>query len=74
MTRKLIGIIAIFGIAIFMNTIVNAKYIIENKFDIANINIDRTKPIIDIIKIENSNRGYEKYANRTHKREYKNKN
>lgn len=66
MTRKLIGIIAIFGIAIFMNTIVNAKYIIENKFEIANINIDRTKPIIEIIKIENSNRGYEKYANKTH--------
>ena len=45
---------------------VNAKYIFENQFTIANINIDRTKPIIKIIDIQNSNTGYENYANKTH--------
>lgn len=65
--NKLYGVILISVVLILIGTIVNAKYIIENRFDIANIDIDRTKPIIEIINIENSNIGYENYANKTHK-------
>ena len=49
---------------IFINTVVNAKYIIENQFEIANLNIDRTKPKIELISIDNTNTEYEKYANK----------
>ena len=51
--NKLYGVILISVVLILIGTIVNAKYIIENRFDIANIDIDRTKPIIEIINIEN---------------------
>lgn len=51
---------------IFINTVVNAKYLIENQFEIANLNIDRTKPKIELISINNTNKGYEIYANKTH--------
>lgn len=56
--------IAIF--CIFINTIVNAKYLIENQFEIANLDIDGTKPKIELININNTNKGYESYANKTH--------
>ena len=60
----LLGIISIFFIAI--HSTVNAKYIFNNEFLIANLNIDRTKPKIEVIDIKNTNKGYDKYANKTH--------
>lgn len=54
-------------IFISINTIVSAKYILDNDFEVANLNIDRIKPIIELIDIKNSNVNYDKYANKTHK-------
>ncbi len=62
-------IIYLFLLIIFLvsiNTITNAKYVIDKNISIANINIDRTKPVIEVIQIKNTNKGYEKYANKTH--------
>ena len=53
-------------ILISINTISSAKYIIENTIDVANMNIDRTKPKIELIEIQNTNTNYPKYANKTH--------
>lgn len=66
MTKKLISFICIILFGIFTNTIVNAKYVFNNQFEIVNLNIDRSKPIIELINIENTNTGFEKYANKTH--------
>lgn len=38
----------------------------QKEFYIANLNIDRTKPYIEFININNTNTGYEQYANNTH--------
>ena len=43
-----------------------AKYVINNNFSIANINIDNLKPKIELISINNSNVNYEKYSNKNH--------
>lgn len=51
---------------ISLATTINAKYIFQNEFYIASLNIDRTKPKIELVKINNSNTGYEGYANKTH--------
>ena len=56
--------ISIFVISI--STTIHAKYIFQNEFYIANLNIDRTNPDIELVSIENSNIGYESYANKTH--------
>lgn len=64
--NKLIGTIFIIIFCILINTVVNAKYVIENEFEVANLNIDRTKPKIELIDIVNTNTGYENYANNTH--------
>ena len=50
---------------ILINGNVFGKYVFEESFVVANINIDKTPPEIQIVKIENSNVGYEKYANKT---------
>lgn len=50
----------------FINTIVDAKYIIEEEICVAQLNIDRCKPSIEILSISNSNIGFERYANNTH--------
>ena len=64
MKNKLISSIFIMVLCILINTIVNAKYVIENQFEIAKLNIDRTKPVIELIDITNTNVGYENYANK----------
>lgn len=64
--NKLLYTFILLASLIFINTIVSAKYIIEDKFDIANLNIDRTKPVIELVSITNTNTGYENYANKTH--------
>lgn len=50
---------------ISISTIIHAKYIFYNEFYIANLNIDRTKPKIELVNITNNNSGYESYANNT---------
>ena len=58
--------IAILGLFIIsLSPKVDAKYIFQNEFCIANLNIDRTKPKINLIKISNNNK-YPNYANKTH--------
>lgn len=64
--NKLLISSIIFIVLIEINVITNAKYIFEYSFKVANVNIDLTKPEIEIISIENNNEGYEKYANKTH--------
>ena len=53
MKKLLISIIILFFI-ISIGYVVNAKYVIEYKTAIANINIDRKKPYIEILNIINS--------------------
>lgn len=65
LTRLLIILLISISI-ISINTIINAKYIIQNEFNIASLDIDRTKPKIELISITNNNTGYEAYANKTH--------
>lgn len=57
-------IISMFIISI--STIIQAKYIFQNEFYIANLNIDRTKPKIELVSIDNTNTSYKGYANKTH--------
>lgn len=61
-----IFILIIFLFIISINNKVHAKYFFESTLDIANLNIDRTKPKLEVIDIKNTNTGYEKYANKTH--------
>ena len=51
---------------ISISTTIHAKYIFQNEFYIANLNIDRTKPKVELVNIENTNTAYENYANKTH--------
>lgn len=51
---------------ISINTLVSAKYVISYEINIANVNLDNTKPVLEVINIKNTNIGYEKYANKTH--------
>ena len=51
---------------ISISTTIHAKYIFQNEFYIANLNIDRTKPKIELVNITNNNTGYESYANNRH--------
>lgn len=63
---KLLSIFLTMMFIISINTIINAKYIIQNEFCIANLNIDRTKPKVELVSISNTNTGYEKYASKNH--------
>lgn len=38
----------------------------ESKTDVIINNIDKNSPLVEIIDIQNTNKGYEKYANKTH--------
>lgn len=48
------------------NVLSLSKYIFDNTYTIAQIDIDRRPPEIELIKITNTNVGYENYANKTH--------
>lgn len=63
---KLLIILIISIFIILLSTIIYAKYIFQNEFYIANLNIDRTTPKIELVSISNSNTDYESYANKTH--------
>lgn len=67
--KNIIKLSIFLGISIFIiliSTSINAKYIIQNEFYVANINIDRSRPEIELIDIKNTNIGFETYANETH--------
>lgn len=66
MNRKIIFILIIFSTCISINLVVEGKYISEEQIEIATLNIDRTRPVIELLGIENSNKEYESYANNTH--------
>lgn len=51
---------------ISINSFINAKYVIKNEICIANLNIDNTKPDLELVSINNTNTEYEEYANNTH--------
>lgn len=55
-------IIFIIGIG----TIVKAKYELDKEFCAINLTIDRQRPVIEVLEIQNSNINYEEYANKTH--------
>ncbi len=64
-TKILISLIFIF-IFYLSTSITFAKYVIEDIHLVAKLNIDRCKPVIDLIDITTSNIGYTTYANKTH--------
>ena len=43
-----------------------SKYVIEDTQTIAKLDIDRTKPTIELLDIHSSNSAYPTYANQTH--------
>ena len=59
-------IITLALIIININNIVNAKYIFDFEFEVAELNIDRTKPEIEYISTNNSSNWYQYHANRQH--------
>lgn len=63
---KLLIILIINIFIVSISTTIHAKYIFQNEFYIANLNIDRTNPKIELVNITNNNAGYESYANKTH--------
>ena len=64
--KKIAAFLIIFVALLGINTAVYGKYVIEYTNTIANIDIDRNPPKIDMLNIENTNTGYENYANKTH--------
>lgn len=56
--------ICMFIILYFTNTY--AKYVFQDEFCVANLNIDRTRPKIELTSIQNSDSDYKNYANKTH--------
>ena len=44
-------------------TNIYAKYVMQNEFNIANVSIDRTRPKIELISIQNSDENFKNYAN-----------
>ena len=44
---------------------IQAKYIFQYEFDIANLNIDRTRPQIELLSIDNSNTTDKEHANKS---------
>ena len=53
-------------IIVFSFSIIYAKYVLQNEFNIANINIDGTKPKIELVNITNTNSEYPNYASKKH--------
>lgn len=50
---------------ISISSTIQAKYIFQYQFDVAKLNIDRTKPKIELLSIENSNTTEKEHANKT---------
>ena len=56
----------LFIVIIAMGSVTSAKYLIEYQNKVAVIDIDRNPPKIELVGLQNTNVGYEKYANQTH--------
>lgn len=56
----------LFIMIIAMGSVTSAKYLIEYQNKVAVIDIDRNPPKIELVGLQNTNVGYEKYANQTH--------
>ena len=66
---KLLKILTIFiflSLIIFINHKSYAKYVFEYEEKAISIDIDNTPPNIEILNVENTNKGYEGYANKEH--------
>ena len=61
--RKILYLFITILFFVSINTISNAKYIMDSTMNVANLNIDQIKPKIELISIQNTNVNYEKYAN-----------
>ncbi len=64
-TKIFISLFFIFIFSIFFQTS-SAKYVIENIYTVAKIDIDRCKPNIELTDIISSNTTHPTYANKTH--------
>lgn len=64
-TKIFISLFLLFIFSIFFQTS-SAKYVMENTYTIAKIDIDRCQPNIELIDIISSNTDYPTYANKTH--------
>ena len=42
-------------------TNIYAKYVMQNEFNIVNVSIDRTRPKIELISIQNSDENFKNY-------------
>lgn len=65
--KKVVTLFAVFIVLISISTFVYGKYVIEFTSIVAKIDIDRNPPKFELISINNTNTGYEKYANNSHK-------
>ena len=63
--KKIISM-ALLLILLSVNNISKAKYIFDFEFEVADLNIDRTKPIIEYISVSNSNNAYWGQADSKH--------
>lgn len=64
MKQKIKIILFVFVSCLLINITVYSKYVFDKTLDVAQVNLDRTKPVLSVIEIKNSNIGYEKYANK----------
>lgn len=64
--KKKIIFICLFIVIVTIGSITSAKYLIEYQNKVAIIDIDRNPPKIELLEVQNTNEGYEKYANKTH--------
>ena len=61
--RKFIYIFTFLIICLSVATVSYSKYIFLWNLDVASVNLDRTKPTIEVISVENSNTKNREYAN-----------
>lgn len=64
--RKIIFVIVIFLFCLCIKTNSYSKYVFFSNIDVANLKFDRTKPIISVVSIKNTNTKYPKYASKKH--------
>ena len=61
--RKFIYIFTFLIICLSVATVSYSKYIFLWNLDVASVNLDRTKPTLEVISVENSNTKNQEYAN-----------
>ena len=64
--RKIIFVIVIFLFCLCIKTNSYSKYVFFSNLDVANLKFDRTKPIISVVSIKNTNTKYPEYASKKH--------